>query len=84
MSLAIEIETDYGVPAVYWRISKVSDSFHGTLEVQMAGYASQSAAASNKTPLATHTVYVLTSDPNRANLYPLIKDVAPFIGSENV
>ena len=84
MALLKSIPTDYGVPATYWRIAKVSDAFHGTVEVTMNGYANGSAADKLAIPLVSIQLWVVGSEETRRDLYDKIKNMSQFLGAEDV
>lgn len=81
MALSKAIQTDYGVDATYWRIAKVSDAFHGAIEVTMHGYADAMAAKRSAVPLASIAIWVEGIEETRATIYPYIKNVEPFINA---
>lgn len=84
MALGISIDTDYGVPATYWRIARVQDHFHGRVEVTMQGYASLEARLAIKQPLASETVWLEGVEKARADLYPLLKQLPQYQGAQDV
>lgn len=78
MALIKSIATDFGVAATYWRVAKISDAFHGTIEVTMHGYADAQAAARAATPLASIQIWVEGIEEKRDAIYPYIKTQEPF------
>lgn len=84
MAFRISIDTDFGVAATYWKIARVQDHFHGTLEVVMQGYASHASRLAAKQPLATETVWLRGVEKPRADLYLLLRQLPQYQGAEDV
>jgi hypothetical protein len=88
MALIKSVDTDYGIPAVYFNIGAVQEDFksQGT-EVTFYGYASKEARDAGKQPLCAGKVqlsgaeYVAGAD--RAALYAIIKQKPEFEGAED-
>ena len=59
MALSQSIETPYGVPATYWTITRFSiDRVNLSIEMQLAGYASEDACNARQTPLTQRSYNV--------------------------
>ena len=88
MALIKEIDTEFGLPAVYWNIGAVQEDFKGQgTEVTFYGYASKEARDAGKQPLSAGKVniageeYVAGAD--RAALYSIIKQKPEFAGAQD-
>jgi hypothetical protein len=88
MALIKSVDTDYGIPAVYFNIGAVQEDFKGQgTEVTFYGYASKEARDAGKQPLCAGKVqlsgaeYVAGAD--RAALYAIIKQKPEFEGAED-
>lgn len=53
MALDISIETGYGIPATYWKITKIDEKFQGNVTIELAGYVSEAARLAEMNPLQT-------------------------------
>lgn len=84
MALKINIDTEYGIPATYWRIARVDDSFHEELTVVMQGYTSESARRRSAAPLATMTLFIRGTEIPRSQIYARVKAQAEFTGAADV
>jgi hypothetical protein len=86
MALIKSIDTEFGVPAVYWNIGEFQEDFKnkGTTVI-CYGYVSKDARDAGKQPLSS--VYLQISggdyvaDADRAALYPIIKQRPEFYGA---
>jgi hypothetical protein len=57
MAIQKVFETNFGVPAVYWRISKKDESYsNGAAYVLLEGFADEQARRDGKQPLTTKNV----------------------------
>jgi hypothetical protein len=88
MALLKSIETEYGVPAVYWNIGITHEDFKGVITmVTCYGYVSQEARFNGKQPISSKHLYIAGEeyipDADRAALYAIIKQKPEFEGSEN-
>jgi hypothetical protein len=88
MALIKSVDTDYGIPAVYFNIGAVQEDFKGQgTEVTFYGYASKEARDVGKQPLCagkfqlSGAEYVAGAD--RAALYAIIKQKPEFEGAED-
>jgi hypothetical protein len=86
MALLKTVETDFGVPSVYWNIGAVQEDFKGKgTEVTFYGYASKEARDSGKQPLSAGKVQIAGDDyvagADRAALYAIIKQKPEFEGA---
>jgi len=86
MALIKSIDTEFGIPVVYWNIGAVQEDFKGQgTEVTFYGYASKEAREAGKQPLSAGKVaisgaeYVAGAD--RAALYAIIKQRPEFDGA---
>lgn len=88
MAIKIEVQTDFGVPAVYWNIGAVQEDFKGKgTEVTVYGYASKDAYKTGKQPLSAAKIQLSGDDyvagADRAALYAIIMQKPEFAGAEN-
>ena len=88
MALCKSIDTDFGIPAVYWNIGAVQEDFKGKgTEVTFYGYASKEARESGAQPLSAGKVQVAGDDyvagADRSQLYEIIKQKPEFEGAED-
>lgn len=88
MALIKSVDTDFGIPAVYWNIGAVQEDFKGRgTEVTFYGYASQEAREQGKQPLSAGKVQISGDEyiagADRAALYAIIKQKPEFEGSQD-
>jgi hypothetical protein len=88
MALIKSVDTDYGIPALYWNIGAVQEDFKGQgIEVTFYGYASKAAHDAGKRPLSAGKVQIAGSEyvvgADRAALYAIIKQKPEFEGAED-
>jgi len=86
MALLKSIDTDYGIPAIYWNIGAVQEDFKGQgTEVTFYGYASKEAREAGKQPLSAGKVQISGNEyvagANREQLYAIIKQKPEFEGA---
>jgi len=83
MALLKSIDTDYGIPAIYWNIGAVQEDFKGQgTEVTFYGYASKEAREAGKQPLSAGKVQISGNEyvagADREQLYAIIKQKPEF------
>jgi hypothetical protein len=93
MALLLSVETDFGVPATYWRVSGYNETFKpiGTLKaggvVIMDGFANKGAADKATAPMATKSFEILGEDYNpemtRTDIYNIAKQREEFAGAKD-
>jgi hypothetical protein len=93
MALLLSIETEFGVPATYWRVSGYMENFKptGTTKangtVIMDGFANQAAASVATTPMATKAFEILGEDyipeMDRVAIYNIAKKREEFAGAKD-
>jgi len=88
MALIKSVDTDYGIPALYWNIGAVQEDFKGQgTEVTFYGYASKAARDAGKQPLSAGKVQIAGQEyvagADRAALYSIIKQKPEFEGAED-
>ena len=88
MALLISVDTDFGVPAVYWNIGGIQEDFKGrATEITIYGYASQEARQTGRQPLSAGKVLVAgeeyTPEATRAQLYEIIRAKPEFSTAES-
>ena len=88
MALIKSVDTDYGIPAVYFNIGAVHEDFKGRgTEVTFYGYASKEARDAGKQPLCAGKVQVSGAEyvagADRAALYQIIKQKPEFDGAQD-
>jgi hypothetical protein len=77
MALQKEIETPFGVQAVYWRIIKKNEDYEiNTVYIVLAGYATKEDRDENKNPLDIRNFAFEGAEKTRAEIYGLIKEHA--------
>lgn len=86
MALIKSIDTDYGIPAVYWNIGAVQEDFKGQgTEVTFYGYASKEARMAGKQPMSAGKVQIsgadYVADADRQTLYLILKQRPEFDGA---
>jgi hypothetical protein len=86
MALLKSIDTDYGIPAIYWNIGAVQEDFKGQgTEVTFYGYASKEARDAGKQPLSAGKLQLSGNEyvagANREQLYAIIKQKPEFEGA---
>jgi len=86
MALLKSIDTDYGIPAIYWNIGAVQEDFKGQgTEVTFYGYASKETREAGKQPLSAGKVQINNDEyvagANREQLYAIIKQKPEFEGA---
>jgi len=89
MALLISVDTDFGVPAVYWNIGCVQEDFKGkSTEITIYGYASQEARQTGRQPLSAAKVQVAgedyTPEATRAQLYAILSAKPEFKAAQAV
>jgi hypothetical protein len=93
MALLLSIETEFGVPATYWRVSEYMENFKPTGNskvggtVMMDGFANQAAASVATTPMATKAFEILgedyTPEMDRVAIYNIAKKREEFAGAKD-
>lgn len=78
MALEIAIQTDFGAPAIYWRIGCINDAFHGQVQVILEGYASEEARRKSKQPLARESIIIEGIETSRQEIYTFLKQTEQF------
>jgi len=86
MALIKSIDTEFGIPVVYWNIGAFQEDFKGRgTEVTCYGYVSQEARAAGKQPLSSVYLQISGGDyvagADRAALYAIIKQKPEFDGA---
>lgn len=82
MAMELSKPSDFGVPAVYWRIVACRFDFTAdTVSMDLAGYVSQAARTTGQQPVASQTVVTAASigDP-RIAVYDWLKTQADWVG----
>lgn len=86
MAIIKSIDTEFGVPAVYWNIGAVQEDFKGQgTEVTLYGYSSKEARDEGKQPISATKLQIAgeqyTAGADRAALYAYVKQQAQFEGA---
>ena len=86
MAIVKSIDTDFGIPALYWNIGAVAEDFKGRgTEVTFYGYATREAREAGRQPLAAGKVQITGADyvpgADRAALYATLKQRQEFAGA---
>ena len=88
MALIKSINTEFGVPAIYWNIGAVQEDFKGRgTEVTFYGYSSKEARDEGKQPLSAGKVQIAGDDyiagATRAQLYATLKQRPEFESAQD-
>jgi hypothetical protein len=87
MALLISVDTDFGIPAVYWNIGGVQEDFKGkATEITIYGYASQETRQAGRQPLSAAKVQIVGEDyipeATRAQLYAFLNQRPEFAAAQ--
>lgn len=87
MALLKSIDSDYGVPTVYWNIGAYQEDFKNKAGViTLYGYASKEAREGGKQPISAAQVQIAPEkykpDMTRADLYEIVKQFDQYKGAE--
>lgn len=80
MALIKSIETDFGIPATYWRIEHFTFHRDGNVDVTLHGYAN--AGAKDKQPMASWQA-TIDARETRASIYEALKMTDYWEGAED-
>jgi len=93
MALLLSIETEFGVPATYWRVSGYMENFKPTSTIKvggtviMDGFVNQAAASVAIAPMATKVFEILGEDyipeMDRVAIYNIAKKREEFAGAKD-
>jgi len=90
MAFGKSMETRFGIPAVYWRISMFqADHNSGNGSVVLEGFASELAARTKGLlPIAQHQIQYIENefsiDDTRADIYQKLKTKTPWSGATDI
>jgi len=83
MALKKSIQTQFGIPAEYWRIIRINESFDSLTEVLIAGYVSHEKREEGSNPLQILSRTFETLDGGRDDYYVKLKESVPGIQDTN-
>lgn len=86
MAISLSLDTDYGVPASYHRITGAQVYYNDwCVDVTVMGYVSQTARKDGMQPVTVHSIRVPLDDvgaePTRTAIYATIKAMPRFAGA---
>ena len=83
MALLKEISTEYGIPATYWKITKLEFHLNKDCHITISGYSNKDARLDNKQPLKVFEYNVaegtLANPINIADVYGYVKTQSEFV-----
>jgi hypothetical protein len=84
MALVKELDTQFGVPASYWRIGMIQVDFNaGTTRVGLLGYADEAARRAGAKPLAGRQAEIDSALGDRGVIYGKIKEAELFSDAQD-
>lgn len=86
MAISLSLDTDYGVPASYHRITGMQFYYNDwCVDVTVMGYVNQTARQHGRQPVTVHSIRVpldeVGDEPCRAAIYAAIKAMPRFAGA---
>lgn len=83
MAIIKDISTDYGIPATYWKITKLEFHLNKDCHITISGYSNKDARLDNKQAIKVFEYIVpegtLANPINMADVYGYVKTQSEFV-----